>query len=368
MEYRASDRRPNHELGVWGQTRARWEQEAPDAVRPFTWNWFDGEDALGFDRKAYIPVHYGFLPPFKHEVVEETDAYVVARNGNGILTKALKEGTTYGTRLSMDQYLEFPVREPKDFAAIKKRLIAGMPERYPKDLDARVDGWKSRQVPLCLGRNCSANGFYWRAREWMGTENLSLAWYDYPDMMHEMMEFFADFIIETSRPVLEKIPVDFFVLNEDMSMKGGPLIGPDLYREFIFPHLKRMVDFFRSHGTTYFAVDTDGDPTVLIPLLMEAGVDTIWPIERASEVSPQAWRKQFGKSLRMWGGVDKRILARGPAAIRAHLAEMIPLIEEGGFIPTIDHTVPPDVSWPNFRAYLDAKEALLRGDFGQLNA
>ena len=50
MEYQPSDRVPNHELGAWGQTRARWEQEAPEAVAGFRWNWFDGEDALGLDR------------------------------------------------------------------------------------------------------------------------------------------------------------------------------------------------------------------------------------------------------------------------------------------------------------------------------
>ena len=200
----------------------------------------------------------------------------------------------------------------------------------------------------------------------MGTVNLSYAWYDYPELMHEMMEFIADFLIETSRPVLEKIPVDYFVFNEDMSMKGGPLLGPDTFREFIFPHLKRVVEFLRSHGTRYVAVDSDGDPTVLIPLLIDAGVDTIWPVERASDVSPQAWRKRFGKSLRIWGGVDKRILAKGPDAIRRHLAEFIPLIEEGGFIPTVDHTVPPDISWDNFQHYMDLKKALLSGDFGRL--
>lgn len=366
MEYQSSDRRPNHELGVWGQTRERWEQEAPEAVRAFHWSWFDDEPGLDLDPKVYIPVNYGFLPPFPHEVLEETETTILARNSLGILTKGLKTGTSYGTRMSMDQYLEFPVRGPEDFPGIKRRLIAAQPERYPRDLDARLKAWKKRDFPLCLGRNCAANGFYWRAREFMGTENLSLAWYDHPALMHEMMEFYADFIIETSRPVLEKIEVDFFVLNEDMSMKGGPLLGPELYRTFILPHLKRLVAFFRSHGTRYFAVDTDGDPTVLIPLLMEAGVDTIWPIERASEVSPMAWRKKFGKSLRLWGGVDKRVLARGPAAIRAHLREFIPLIEEGGFIPTVDHTVPPDVSWDNFRDYMDAKQALLRGDFAAL--
>ena len=264
--------------------------------------------------------------------------------------------------MCMDQYLDFPVKHPEDFPAIKKRLIAAIPERYPADLDAQVARWNKRDYPLVLGRNCAANGFYWRAREFMGTEALSTAFYEYPGLMHEMMEFYADFIIETSRPVLEKIQVEYFVLNEDFAMKSGPLIGPNIFREFIFPHLKRMVEFFRAHGTKYFAVDSDGDPTVLIPLMMDAGVDTVWPIERASNVSPQQWRKQFGKSLRLWGGVDKRILPLGREAIRAHLREFIPLIEEGGFIPTIDHTVPPDVSWHDFRYYMECKRLLLTGD------
>jgi uroporphyrinogen decarboxylase len=200
----------------------------------------------------------------------------------------------------------------------------------------------------------------------MGTENLSLAWYDYPDLMHEMMEFFADFVIETSRPVLEKVKVEYFTFNEDMSMKSGPLLGPDTYREFILPHMKRLCGFLRKMGVKHIAVDSDGNPTVLIPLLLEAGVDTIWPIERASDVSPQAWRKEFGRDLRLWGGVDKRVLATTRENIRAHLREFIPLIEEGGFIPTVDHTVPPDVSWDNFRYYLDAKRALLAGEFGKM--
>ncbi len=366
MEYEPGQR-PNHELGVWGQTRARWEQESKEGVKDFTWDWFVGERDLGMDHREFIAVNYGFVPPFRDDVIEETEEYVVARNSNGIITKALKQGTTYGTRMSMDQYLEFPVVRPEDFPAIKKRLVAAVPERYPVDLAGQITKWSQRDFPLVLGRNCAANGFYWRAREFMGTEALSYAWYDYPALMHEMMEFFADFIIETSRPVLDKVQVDYFVLNEDMSMKGGPLLGPDTFRTFIFPHLKRLVDFFRSHGTKYIAVDSDGDPTALIPLLLDAGVDTLWPIERASNVSPHQWRQQFGKSLRLWGGVDKRILSRGRDAVRQHLREFIPLIEEGGFIPTVDHTVPPEVSWDDFRSYMDMKRALLGGDFGALD-
>ena len=180
------------------------------------------------------------------------------------------------------------------------------------------------------------------------------------------MEYYAEFILKTSQPVLEKIQVEYFTFNEDFAMRTGPLVSPEVYREFIFPRLKRIVEFFRGCGVRYIAVDTDGDPTVLVPLMLDAGVDTLWPIERAAGVSPVEWRKRFGRSLRLWGGVDKRVLLMGPASIRAHLRELIPLIEEGGYIPTIDHTVPPDVSWDNFRCYMDCKMALLSGEFDRL--
>lgn len=366
MEYKPGVPRPNYELGVWQQTRERWRSESLDAVSDFHWDWFSGEEALGMDRRFFIPVNFGFIPAFEHEVLERTDRYETVRNGKGIVTKALIQGSKNGQRMCMDQYLSFPVEEPDDFAAVRRRLEAGISARYPKDLDKSIESWKARDYPLILGRNCAANGFYWRAREFMGTENLSYAWYDYPGLMHEMMEFFADFIIETARPVLEKVRIDYFCLNEDLSMKGGPMLSPATFREFIFPHLKRMVEFFRSYGTKYFVIDTDGNPTVLIPHFMDAGVDTIWPLERASDVDPLVWRKQFGRGLRMWGGVDKRVLAQGPDAIRAHLREFIPLIEEGGFIPTVDHTVPPDVSWDDFRYYMDVKRCLLNGDFAGL--
>jgi uroporphyrinogen decarboxylase len=367
MEYESGPPRPNHELGAWPQTRRRWEQENAEAVSDFTWDWFEKEAGIGLDRREYIPIHFGFIPGFEHKVLEDTPLYEVTRHANGIVTRALKEGTVEGCRMSMDQYLRFPVEKPEDFPDIKRRLIAAIPERYPADLEHHVKQWKDRDFPLVLGRNGAANGFYWRAREFMGTEQLSYAWHDEPRLMHEMMEFFADFVIETSRPVLDKIQIDYFTLNEDMAMKNGPLLSPSTFRAFIFPHLKRMVEFFKSHGTRYFAVDTDGNPEALVPLLMDAGVDILWPLERASPgVDPSAFRRRFGKGLRLWGGVDKRVLVQGRAAIREHLRELIPLVEEGGFIPTVDHTVPPDVSWDNFRYYMECKQGLLAGDYRAL--
>jgi len=126
--------------------------------------------------------------------------------------------------------------------------------------------------------------------------------------------------------------------------------------------MRRLTDFVKSRGVPYMVVDTDGNPGPLIPLLMEAGVDAIWPIERAAEgMDPLALRALYGRDLRLWGAVDKRCIAAGCDAIDKHLRTMIPLIEDGGFIPTVDHTVPPDISLANFRYYMLQKEKLLKG-------
>jgi uroporphyrinogen decarboxylase len=61
--------------------------------------------------------------------------------------------------------------------------------------------------------------------------------------------------------------------------------------------------------------------------------------------------------------VDKRELAKDKKAIDEHLRTFIPLIGEGGFIPAVDHTVPPDVSLENFLYYIERKQALLEGRF-----
>jgi len=361
MDYKSVDRLPNHELGAWPQTFKRWEKEG---LKPFTLhgNFFVGEEYFNMDPREFIPVNYGMMPCFEYKVLEKTDDYEIIQDGNGVIRKALIEGTVDGGRMSMDQFLRFPVEKPEDWKELKKRYEAKLPARYPPEWkQIRLKSWKNREHVLVLGENCSAGGFYWRAREWMGTENLSLAWYDYPEMMHDMMEFFADFTIEVSKPILEQTDVEYFNLSEDFAMKTGPLLSPETFKKFIYPHLKRLVSFMKSHGVKYVSVDSDGNPEVLIPMLLDAGVDVIWPLERAANMDPVRLRKKFGKNLRMWGGVDKRELSKDKESIDKSLKELIPLIIEGGFIPTVDHTVPPDVSWENFQYYMKQKQKLLEG-------
>ena len=51
------------------------------------------------------------------------------------------------------------------------------------------------------------------------------------------------------------------------------------------------------------------------------------------------------------GGVDKREMAKGGIHIEKEMERLAPVIRDGGFIPSCDHGVPADVSWPNFVYY-----------------
>ncbi len=363
MEYKPVDRVPNWEAGVWPQTRERWEREGLDPTL-LHWDWFTGESALGMDPREFIRFTGEMVPPFEYEELAEDERTVTFRDEKGIIRQALKEGAIGRARMSMDHFISFPVRNMADWQEIKKRYNPTSAQRMePFWQEFRLQGWKSRRHPLIFGPNCTTLGFYWLARELLGTENLSYAWYDQPALMHDIMEHHAHFLIEAMRPVLERVTVDYICINEDLSMKNGPLLSPKTYREFIYPRLQRVIEFAKGHGVRYVCIDTDGNPEPLIPQFLDAGVDAIWPMERTADQDPVRLRQKFGRSLRLWGGVDKRVLAQGPRAIDEHLRTLAPLIAEGGFIPTVDHTVPPDVSWANMQYYMESKARLLRGEF-----
>lgn len=92
-------------------------------------------------------------------------------------------------------------------------------------------------------------------------------------------------------------------------------------------------------NTSYALVDAPAPVgiEVLIPFLIEAGIDCIWPLEGAANMDPVKIRKLYGKDLALLGGIDKRELSKDKKAIEEELKKKIlPMLETGGYIPTIE--------------------------------
>jgi len=359
LRFQPVDRVPLMEIALWGQTQERWEREGmPAGVAT---GLMMGSDYFGLEGYDALDMSLGPMPPFEATMLKEDEHEELFIDGWGRTRRALKDGTVRGTRLSMDQYLAFAVHDRRSFEDMRQRYAGDVSLRHPAQWDAIVARLKASDKPVTLLNPLAGTfGYYSMLRNWIGTEPLSYLFYDDPGLVHDCLDCLTDFARRLLDRAVRAVRFDFYIIHEDMAGKGGPLMGPRLFREFLAPHYRQLVGFLRTHGTDLILVDTDGDFAALIPEFLEAGVDGFCPMEVAAGMDPVAMRQRYGKAFCMLGGVDKREIAKGRTAIDRQIAEVIvPLIAEGGYIPTIDHSIPPDVSYTDFRYYLDRKRQAL---------
>jgi uroporphyrinogen decarboxylase len=265
--------------------------------------------------------------------------------------------------LSMPEFLAAPVRTREDWERLKPRLDPHAPERYAADFPARVRHWlATAPIVRLYGIVASYYGgpsLFGFARLLLGDERVLYAVHDEPDLVEDMMETATEFAVAILQRALTEAPVTLVQFWEDMCFRGGPLISPDMVRRFMVPRYRRITDVVRRGGVDVLFLDSDGDVSQLVPLWLDSGINGVFPMEQAAGNDVHAYRRRYGRRLLMTGGIDKRALARGCSAIDRELDRQIGLAFEGGYVPTLDHAVPPDVSYANFRYYWERKKRLL---------
>jgi uroporphyrinogen decarboxylase len=187
----------------------------------------------------------------------------------------------------------------------------------------------------------------------MGVEGLCCAFYDQPKLVERMMAQRAEAIIAITAEVLKHTAFDVFWFWEDMAYNHGPLVGPDMFRKFALPHYRRVCNWLHAQGIKHIGLDSDGDISSLIPIWLDGGITMLWPFEVQSGMDVVEVRQTYGHDLVIMGGIDKRAIAKGGTALRREVDRVVPLVEDGGYIPELDHSVPPDISWPVFCEYMD---------------
>ncbi len=138
-----------------------------------------------------------------------------------------------------------------------------------------------------------------------------------------------------------------------MCYKSGPLISPKHFEEFMLPNYKKVTNLIRSKGVDIVMVDTDGNHEAITGLFMEGGVNCLYPLEKASGLNAVKLREKYGRRLLLIGNIDKRLLTAGLKYIDKELERLKPLIEEGGYIPSVDHAVPADVPFKHYVYYIE---------------
>ena len=350
LKFQPVDRVPLIEWPIREATMKEWIlQGYPEGTSP--------EVFFNLDT-SYInaPIKMRIYPWFEEKILEQDENYKVWQDKLGAIRKEFLMDTTPG--FATRSFLSFPVKDRDDFIRMKKRYDSKEPARYAENWLKEAEILNKSHVPVHL----IIPFLFWTARDWMGFEGLCFAFHDMPELIEEMFTFITDFCIETLKRGIKDIDIDIAEFKEDMAYKHAPMISPEMFKKFMLPHYKRLISFLKSNGVKFVYVDCDGYPGGLIPLWIEAGVDAVSPCEIAAGNDMLELRKKY-PSLGFFGGIDKRELSKDKKAIYNEVMSKVPyLIEKGGYIPHVDHAVPPDVPLKNYLYYREILTRVVYGD------
>lgn len=354
MRFEHPDKVPLEPGGGRESTLARWHREGLPAtvndVSEYAYRCAGGKQEWprgGVD----FPVQERMIPQFEEKVIERRANSQVVQDWKGNICEIGLEFNVEHLRNASDfvtrRWIKCPVETRADWENMQRRYNADDPARYPA-------------AAANLGRQLAArehvvgfsfSGPFWQLREWLGFEQLCVLFHDDPGWIREMVAFWEAYVTRLLENAFRFIQPDFVHLSEDMAYKEHAMISPAMTREFLLPTYQHWGAIIRRNHCPIYDMDSDGHVGELIPIWIEAGINACDPMEVAAGNNILEYRRRFGKQMAFRGGVDKRLIARGGAAIEGEIKRLIPLIRAGGYIPGCDHGVPADVSWPDFVHY-----------------
>ena len=333
-------------IGYWSETIERWRGEG---LPPEVDNELAALLYFGIDMQLPISLgaheHPGFEPLFEEEVLEQGDRYTIKRDFSGNVIKVFTDGSS-----ALPGFLEPPVKDRQSWEQVKDRLDPDSPGRLAP-WEPFIELAKSEPWPLCV----YITGLFGTHRHLLGFKGLMLAYRKQPELLHEISRHWVEFWKTVIGRICENNRPDFINLWEDMCYKNGPMIGPQAFDTFMIPYYRELVGSLRNElGVPVVCVDTDGNLTLLIEKFVEAGVNLLWPFEVNAGMDVLEVRRQWPGQFAIWGGIDKRALFTDRDKIKAEVMRVVPpMLEKRGYVPCIDHAVPPEVSLENWKYFVD---------------
>ncbi|MCK5737481.1 MAG: hypothetical protein KAH21_13435 [Spirochaetaceae bacterium] len=374
LHYEEYQAMPVVHFGFWKETLEKWADEGHISKNEAE-SWSDCSDAdvsiggkLGFDfnwGQTFTP-DYQLHPSFSRTILEEhEDGTIKLLNEDGVIVMEKRGVTTIPTEV--DHYFkgrkEWNEQYKNKLIYSEDRFLNTLVPAHNRMLSLNKGGMEylsktdSRKTPL---------GFYGGSligfiRNFVGVENLSYLTVDDPDLLLEMVDTVGNLCFSIVESVLKTgAHFDYLHFWEDICYKNGPLVTPLFFKDSIGPHYRRITDLASSYGIDIVSVDCDGMIDHLLPIWLDNGVNTMFPIEVGTwNASILPWREQYGRDLRGVGGMNKTIFSLDYKAVEREVERLKPLVASGGYIPCPDHRIAPDAKWENVQHYCE----LMRKNF-----
>jgi hypothetical protein len=239
-----------------------------------------------------------------------------------------------------------------ELRALRKSLNPEESGRWPENWRERLKGWQGRDYVLMLRVQ---RGFFLS----MGVHNWSrfidvarLAVKD-PEFVSETMKIQCEFAAQMAERVLREVEIDAAIFTEPIGGNDRPLISPRMYEDFVLTNYEPLLALLRRYKVGTIIFRTFANSRLLIPSILKRGFNCLWACEvNIDAMDYRTLRRQYGRDLRLIGGIDLDVLHRGKEAIRREIEEKAPpLLADGGYIPLADGRVRKGVPFENYAYY-----------------
>lgn len=176
--------------------------------------------------------------------------------------------------------------------------------------------------------------FWHDAIDLFGMETLLINMYTEPEAVDAVIGHIVDYYAAVSRRIFDAASdaIDIFFIGNDLGSQTGPLVGEALFRRFLLPHLKRLIDLGHSYKLKVM-MHCCGGFAPLIPAMIEVGLDGLHAVQTSCYgMDLKTLKQQFGDKILFNGGIDSHhILIEGtPESVRTQTREVLAIMKPGG--------------------------------------
>lgn len=290
----------------WGETVANWKNQGMNTDSP---EYFFDHDIIYF----HIDPRFGF----KEKVLSENNEYKIIYTIDGVTLKIPKDDDN---TISKSDVLGFPIdytiKSKEDweknrhlYKAEEWRLHSNPPLSGSWFVYKDLEYYKNKYKKALENNKFKCLVFrepYESIREIMGTEGILIKMVEEPDLIKEMFRHNLNITFEMIDFLKNlNIEMDGYWIWGDIAYNNGMFFSPSLYRELVMPFHKELFDYVGEFNIYH----TDGYVKEAIPLLIEAGIKGLNPIEIKAGNDFFKIIDEYGDRIVITGGIDARILS-----------------------------------------------------------
>ena len=153
-----------------------------------------------------------------------------------------------------------------------------------------------------------APGIFEMCHHLLEIQNCLVAFYEYPDEMHELIDFLTEWELKYAEQICRYLKPDAVFHHDDWGSQISTFVSPEMFREFIKPAYEKIYGYFKSHGVEIIVHHSDSYAATLVPDMIDMGID-VWQGVMNTNNIPELIEKYGGK-ITFMGGIDSASVDR----------------------------------------------------------